>query len=63
MTVLNELDRYTLALDAIRYVPRMQGRFAEMVQRHSEVLQRHKLYVSEHGQDMPEVRNWKWSVR
>ena len=63
MTVLNELDRYTLALDAIRYVPRMQERVPEMVQRHSEVLQRHKLYVSEHGQDMPEVLNWKWSAR
>ncbi|MGI8772374.1 MAG: hypothetical protein ACR2JE_13155 [Acidobacteriaceae bacterium] len=63
MTVLNELDRYTLALDAIRYVPRMKERVPEMVQRHSEVLQRHKLYVSEHGQDMPEVLNWKWSAR
>jgi xylulose-5-phosphate/fructose-6-phosphate phosphoketolase len=63
MTVLNQLDRYTLALDAIRYVPRMQERVPEMVQRHSEVLQRHKLYVSEHGQDMPEVLNWKWSAR
>jgi xylulose-5-phosphate/fructose-6-phosphate phosphoketolase len=62
MTVLNQLDRYTLALDAIRYVPRMQERVPEMVQRHSEVLQRHKLYVSEHGQDMPEVLNWKWSA-
>ncbi len=63
MTVLNNLDRYTLALDAIRYVPRMRERVPEMIQRHSEVLQRHKLYVSEHGEDMPEVRNWKWSAR
>ncbi len=61
MTVLNELDRYTLALDAIRQVPRMASRVAETEQRHSEIMQRHKLYVSEHGLDMPEVLDWKWS--
>jgi xylulose-5-phosphate/fructose-6-phosphate phosphoketolase len=61
MTVLNGLDRYTLALDALKYIPRFQSRFPEFRQRHSELMQQHKLYVSEHGEDMPEVRNWKWS--
>jgi xylulose-5-phosphate/fructose-6-phosphate phosphoketolase len=61
MTVLNGLDRYTLALDALKYIPRFQSRFPEFRQRHSELIQQHKLYVSEHGEDMPEVRNWKWS--
>ncbi|HEY3988349.1 MAG TPA: phosphoketolase family protein [Acidobacteriaceae bacterium] len=61
MTVLNELDRYTLALDALKYVPRFEPRFPEFRQRHSEMMEKHKLYVSEHGEDMPEVRNWKWS--
>ena len=63
MTVLNGLDRYTLALDALKYIPRFQSRFPEFRQRHSELMQQHKLYVSEHGEDMPEVRNWKWSRR
>jgi xylulose-5-phosphate/fructose-6-phosphate phosphoketolase len=63
MTVLNGLDRYTLALDAVKYVPRLQHRFPEFEQRHSELMQKHKLYVSEHGEDMPEVRDWKWSPR
>jgi xylulose-5-phosphate/fructose-6-phosphate phosphoketolase len=63
MTVLNSLDRYTLALDAVKYVPRLQDRFPEFEQRHSELMQKHKLYVSEHGEDMPEVRDWKWSPR
>jgi xylulose-5-phosphate/fructose-6-phosphate phosphoketolase len=63
MTVLNELDRYTLALDAVRYVPRFESRYPEFKQRHSEIMQRHKLYVSEHGEDMPEVRDWKWQPR
>jgi xylulose-5-phosphate/fructose-6-phosphate phosphoketolase len=61
MTVLNGLDRYTLALDALKYVPRFQSRFPEFQQRHSELMQQHKLYVSEHGEDMPEVRDWKWT--
>ncbi len=63
MTVLNGLDRYTLALDALKYIPRFEPRFSEFRQRHSELMQRHKLYVSEHGEDMPEVRTWKWSRR
>jgi xylulose-5-phosphate/fructose-6-phosphate phosphoketolase len=63
MTVLNGLDRYTLALDALKYVPRFQSRFPEFHQRHSEMMEKHKLYVSEHGEDMPEVRDWKWSPR
>ncbi len=63
MTVLNELDRYTLALDAVKYVPRLKDRYAEFHQRHSELMQKHKLYVSEHGEDMPEVRDWKWTPR
>lgn len=62
MTVLNKLDRYTLALDAVRNVPRMAAHLPAVEQLHSEIIQRHKLYVSECGEDMPEVRNWKWSA-
>ena len=62
MTVLNKLDRFTLALDAVKHVPRMAGILTAVEQRHSEVIQRHKLYVSQFGEDMPEVRDWKWSA-
>ena len=61
MTVLNGLDRYSLALDALRHVPRCQARLPEFEQRHSEMMQKHKLFVSEYGEDLPEVRDWKWS--
>jgi xylulose-5-phosphate/fructose-6-phosphate phosphoketolase len=61
MVVLNGLDRYSLALDAIKHVPRLQSIVAETEQRFSEIMERHKLYVSEHGEDMPEVSGWKWS--
>ena len=61
MTVLNKLDRYTLALDAARHMERFADRLRAVEQKHSEMIERHKLYVSENGEDMPEVRNWKWS--
>ncbi len=61
MTVLNKLDRYTLALDAIKHIPRLAPKVHAVEQKHSEVIQKHKLYVSEYGEDMPEVRDWKWS--
>ena len=62
MTVLNRLDRFQLAFDAIRRVPRLSGITEQAQQRLSEALQRHKLYVVEHGEDLPEVRNWKWKA-
>ena len=62
MTVLNKLDRYTLALDAVKHVPRMASIAPQVEQKHSEIIQRHKLYVSQNGEDMPEVRDWKWSA-
>ncbi|MHA7632161.1 phosphoketolase family protein [Corallococcus sp. M7] len=63
MTVLNDMDRFTLALDAIRHSKAARHRLDDAEQRFSEVRQRHKLYVSEHGEDMPEVADWKWSAR
>jgi xylulose-5-phosphate/fructose-6-phosphate phosphoketolase len=60
MVVLNNLDRYQLALDAIRRVPRLAGEVEPAIQRYWSTMERHKLYISEHGEDMPEVCNWKW---
>jgi xylulose-5-phosphate/fructose-6-phosphate phosphoketolase len=60
MTVLNNLDRYQLALDAVRRVPRLSGQVEAATLRYERMMERHKLYVSEHGEDMPEVRDWHW---
>jgi xylulose-5-phosphate/fructose-6-phosphate phosphoketolase len=60
MVVLNNLDRYQLALDAIERVPRLKAQVGQAQARYWTSMERHKLYVSEHGQDMPEVRNWRW---
>ncbi len=63
MCVLNHIDRFTLVLDAVRRTPKLAGHVAEAEQIHSEKIQEHKLYVSEHGEDMPEVRDWVWGQR
>ena len=55
------MDRFQLALDVIRRVPRLKDIADRATQRFTETMQRHRLYVSEHGEDMPEVAEWKWS--
>ena len=61
MVVLNNLDRYQLALDAIRRIPRFSGEVQRATERYWSTMERHKLFVSEHGEDMPEVQGWRWS--
>jgi xylulose-5-phosphate/fructose-6-phosphate phosphoketolase len=63
MCVLNNLDRFQLALDVVRRVPRLKPQVEEAEQRYHEQIQRHRLYVSENGEDMPEILNWKWKSR
>jgi xylulose-5-phosphate/fructose-6-phosphate phosphoketolase len=62
MVVLNNLDRYQLSLDAIRRIPRFSDRVAEATARYWTTMERHKLYICEHGDDMPEVRDWRWNL-
>jgi xylulose-5-phosphate/fructose-6-phosphate phosphoketolase len=62
MVVLNRMDRFRLALDVVLRVPRLAAIAEQASQQFSETMQRHKLYVSEHGEDLPEVRNWKWTL-
>jgi xylulose-5-phosphate/fructose-6-phosphate phosphoketolase len=60
MVVLNNLDRYRLALDAIERIPRLHRHVATETARYWATMERHKLYISEHGDDLPEVRDWRW---
>jgi xylulose-5-phosphate/fructose-6-phosphate phosphoketolase len=62
MVVLNNLDRYQLAFDAIRRIPRLVDQVQKASDRYWTMMERHKLYVGEHGEDMPEVQNWRWTV-
>jgi xylulose-5-phosphate/fructose-6-phosphate phosphoketolase len=61
MTVLNELDRFHLAGDVIDRVPRLRDIAAHVKQYLRDKLIEHKLYIARHGDDMPEIHNWKWT--
>ena len=63
MVVINNLDRYQLALDAIKRIPRFSSLVGAETARYWTKMERHKLYVSEHGEDMPEVQEWKWDPK
>jgi xylulose-5-phosphate/fructose-6-phosphate phosphoketolase len=60
MTVLNDLDRFHLAGDVIDRVPRLQRVGAHFKQFLRNKLVEHKQYICEHGDDLPEIRDWKW---
>jgi len=60
MTVLNDLDRFHLAGDVIERVPRLRSVAAHQKQMLRNKLIEHKLYITRHGDDMPEIRDWQW---
>ncbi len=62
MTVLNSMDRFQLTFDAIRRIPRFQSIVRKASDWLNDNLQRHKEYVMECGEDLPDVRHWKWSL-
>ncbi|MGA9773603.1 MAG: phosphoketolase family protein [Blastocatellia bacterium] len=60
MVVLNDLDRFHLVIDTIERVPRLGRTAAHVKQRMRDKLIEHKEYIRKHGDDLPEVRDWKW---
>lgn len=60
MTVMNELDRFHLAQAAILRVDKLQGQADEILDELQEKIAAHHRYVREYGEDLPEVRGWKW---
>jgi len=60
MAVLNDLDRFHLAGDVIDRVPSLGSRAAYEKQFLRDKLLDHKAYIEKHGEDMPEILNWKW---
>jgi xylulose-5-phosphate/fructose-6-phosphate phosphoketolase len=61
MTVLNELDRFHLVGDVIDRVPSLRAKQAYAKQLIRDKLIEHKEYICQHGQDMPEVCEWRWA--
>jgi xylulose-5-phosphate/fructose-6-phosphate phosphoketolase len=60
MVVMNDLDRFHLAADAIDRVPSIGPSAAYAKQLIRDKLIEHKQYIAKNGEDMPEIRNWKW---
>lgn len=63
MTVLNEMDRFHLAIDAIDRLPQTGSRGTYLKQKLQDKLIEHKAYINLNGEDMPEIRNWKWIAK
>jgi xylulose-5-phosphate/fructose-6-phosphate phosphoketolase len=60
MCVLNEIDRFHLAMDVMDRLPRLGNTAAHFRQQLRDKLLDHTRYICEHGEDMPEVAEWRW---
>jgi xylulose-5-phosphate/fructose-6-phosphate phosphoketolase len=63
MVVLNDLDRFHLVADVVDRVPALGSRAAYLKQWVRDKLVDHRRYVTQYGEDMPEVREWHWRAR
>lgn len=62
MVVCNLMSRYHLAIEALRRAPRVRSIAGELVSEFKQKLEEHQVYIQKHGEDMPEVQNWRWQV-
>lgn len=60
MVVRNDLDRFRLVQDVIDRVPSLGARCAAIKQQMADKRLEHRRYVEEYGDDMPEVKSWRW---
>ncbi|WP_439271804.1 phosphoketolase family protein [Pseudochrobactrum sp. HB0163] len=63
MAVMNELDRYHLAIEALNRLPPDKAQTEPVIAALQQKLRKHHDYVRENGEDMPEIRNWKWPYK
>ena len=61
MVVLNDLDRFHLVINVIERVEQLRNTGAHVQQKMRDKLIEHKAYINEYGDDMPEIRDWKWT--
>jgi xylulose-5-phosphate/fructose-6-phosphate phosphoketolase len=61
MVVLNKMSRFHLAIDALKHVPRFRSQASDAIDMFNRKLYEHHVYIREHFEDMPEIRNWSWT--
>jgi xylulose-5-phosphate/fructose-6-phosphate phosphoketolase len=60
MAVLNDLDRFHLVADVVERLPQLGARGADVRRGMQEKLAEHREYIHSHGDDIPEIRDWRW---
>jgi len=61
MVVLNKMSRFHLAIDALKHAPRLRSQASDAIDMFNRKLYEHHVYIREHFEDMPEIRNWSWT--
>lgn len=60
MRVQNEIDRFSLVKNVLKWVPGLENRGAHLMQQMNDKLVEHRQYIREYGEDMPEIMQWRW---
>ena len=60
MRVQNDLDRFHLVMDALGLLPGLGNRASFLIQEMKDALSAHASYIRAHGEDLPQVRDWRW---
>jgi xylulose-5-phosphate/fructose-6-phosphate phosphoketolase len=63
MVVMNRLDRFHLVLNALERLPMLGAADTAVKEQLNKKLEDHQTYIETYGEDMPEIRNWKWELQ
>ncbi|MGE4277430.1 MAG: phosphoketolase, partial [Lawsonibacter sp.] len=61
MRVRNDIDRFHLVMDTVKRLPQLGNSASYLIQEMKDKLVEHRQYITTYGQDLPEVREWKWN--